>query len=321
MPEPPPGLLDRARQHARAASEPAAARARRPLRGGRAARGAGPVRAHPERVLRGAERVFRACSACTTSTRRWRAARRASAAGARGARAQPRRGAARRRAARAAARRPRPVRVRGRRRRGLRAAGGRALLAPNGVDDDVLRRRGRRRRARAVLRRTSATRPNRRGRRALPGRGLARRAARARPDARLAIAGGGMDDALRRGSPPSRASRCSALVADLPGAARRGARGRRPDLGGRRHAAEGARGAGRGARGGGDAARRLGVGFEHGRHGLLARRRQSSARRSRPCWPTRGSLGAEGRMLAERYRWPDALAAASAFYALMSERR
>ena len=92
---------------------------------------------------------------------------------------------------------------------------------------------------------------------------------RARPNARLALAGAGSD------APGWRRDGVDilGLVADLPAVRRRRPRGDRPDLGGRRHAAEGARGAGRGARGGVDAARRV--------------RRSASSTSATGCWRRR----------------------------------
>ena len=67
-----------------AAAEPAAASARGPLRGGGVARGDGPVRAHPERVLRGAARGSERAQPAQPGLLGRAVARRASAAGWRG---------------------------------------------------------------------------------------------------------------------------------------------------------------------------------------------------------------------------------------------
>jgi glycosyltransferase involved in cell wall biosynthesis len=64
-----------------------------------------------------------------------------------------------------------------------------------------------------------------------------------------------------------------------------------------------------------------GIGFEDGRHGVLASTAEELGAALASVLADPESIGAQGRMLAERYRWPDALAAASAFYALMSERQ
>jgi glycosyltransferase involved in cell wall biosynthesis len=61
-----------------------------------------------------------------------------------------------------------------------------------------------------------------------------------------------------------------------------------------------------------------GIGFEHGRHGVLASTPQELG--AALAAVLAGSTSFDGRALAERFRWPDALAAASEFYALMSER-
>jgi glycosyltransferase involved in cell wall biosynthesis len=58
-----------------------------------------------------------------------------------------------------------------------------------------------------------------------------------------------------------------------------------------------------------------GIGFEHGRHGLLASTPEELGAALATVLAAPGSFGAEGRKLARRFRWPDALAAASAFYA------
>ena len=55
-----------------------------------------------------------------------------------------------------------------------------------------------------------------------------------------------------------------------------------------------------------------GIGFEHGRHGVLASTAEELGAALATVLADPGSFGAEGRTLAERFRWPDALAAASA---------
>ena len=197
----------------------------------------------------------------------------------------------------------------------VRAAGGRALLAPNGVDDEFFSvDRPGDERARAVLR-PLRLRGEPARRRALPRRGLA---------------GGPAARARRRGS-RSRAAgwtRCAALALSTASTSSgssptcppwwRGARGGRADLGGRRDAPEGARGAGR--RPGRSWRRRWAPrasASTHGRHGLLA---ETPARARRPhsrvCWadPRRAAHGRRGPELAERFRWKEALSGASAFY-------
>ena len=53
-----------------------------------------------------------------------------------------------------------------------------------------------------------------------------------------------------------------------------------------------------------------GIGFEHGRHGVLASTAEELGAALAAVLADPGSFGAEGRTLAERFRWPDALAAA-----------
>ena len=165
---------------------------------------------------------------------------------------------------------------------------GAPMLAPNGVDDEFFAVDGPGRRgSRAVLRALRLRgQPARRSSASSPRAGRAVRAAR--PNARLAIAGGGIDDALR-----ARFTRegvdVLGLVADLPAVHRRRARGDRADLGGRRHAAEGARGARRRARAWSPRRwARPGIGFEHERHGLLAETPGDAGDRTGGCaGPTR----------------------------------
>ena len=131
-------------------------------------------------------------SAVARSAARQRAARQRGLA----ARAQPRGRAAGRRAARAPARRPRAVRLRGGRRRGVPRRRARAARAQRRRRRVLRPAAGRLRRARAVLR------PLRlRGRTGAASSASWPRAGRSvlhlRPGARLAIAGGGMDEALR----------------------------------------------------------------------------------------------------------------------------
>jgi glycosyltransferase involved in cell wall biosynthesis len=61
-----------------------------------------------------------------------------------------------------------------------------------------------------------------------------------------------------------------------------------------------------------------GVGFEDGRHGLVGELPSQLAGALAVLLADPGraaAMGAEGRALAERYRWPEALAGASALYA------
>ena len=191
----------------------------------------------------------------------------------------------------------------------MRARGGHAVLAPNGVDDEFFAVDGPGDEDRALFFGHFGYEANRRGRRALPRRGLAARPPRA-PEARLA-GRGSRADARARG----RRLDILGLVADLPavlGAARAVVV---PiwEGGGTRLKVLEALAAGRevvstplGA---------SGIGFEHGRHGVLAETRRGAgaalaavlADLTAPLTRRR-----DGRMLAERFRWKEALAAASA---------
>ena len=67
-----------------------------------------------------------------------------------------------------------------------------------------------------------------------------------------------------------------------------------------------------------------GVGFEDGRHGLIGEHPSELAGALAVLLadPARAAaMGAEGRMLAQRYRWPEALAGASALYAQVVARQ
>jgi glycosyltransferase involved in cell wall biosynthesis len=67
-----------------------------------------------------------------------------------------------------------------------------------------------------------------------------------------------------------------------------------------------------------------GIGFEDGRHGVLAEtpRSLATALAAVLADPEQAStLGREGRKLAERFRWKEALSGASAFYAEIVARR
>jgi hypothetical protein len=67
-----------------------------------------------------------------------------------------------------------------------------------------------------------------------------------------------------------------------------------------------------------------GVGFEDGRHGLIGESPPELAGALSVLLADPGraaAMGAEGRQLAERYRWPEALAGASALYAQVVARQ
>ena len=309
MLEPPPGA-----DRPRCASTPRGCRARcctarRPLRGGRVARGAGPVRAHAERVLRGAAPAFPACSACTTWTPRSRAARRASAGAAAAPgcasttarpRCAPSSGACSRSpTACCASPRRTPPAV-------SAPAGARCSRPTASTTSSSSRRRPDCRRARAVLR-PLRLRGEPARRRALPRRGLAARAAaRARARGWRSRAAGWTRRCATRLEAVDGVE-VLGLVADLPGVLGRRARGRRPDLGGRRHAAEGARGAGRGTRRG--RRRRSaprGSASSDGRHGVLGEHPEELRGRARgPCSPTRSG---RRRWAPRGASWPSASA-------------
>jgi glycosyltransferase involved in cell wall biosynthesis len=193
-----------------------------------------------------------------------------------------------------------------------RSLGGHAVLAPNGVDDEFFTVAGSGDEDRALFFGHFGYEANRRGveRFLDDGWSLVRGA---RPNARLAIAGGGIDDALR-----ARFTRegvdVLGLVADLPAviAAARAVIVPIWEGGGTRLKVLEALAAGRelvstplGA---------SGIGFEHGRHGLLAETPETLAIALAGALGRPSTHGREGRILAERYRWKEALSGASAFY-------
>jgi glycosyltransferase involved in cell wall biosynthesis len=196
------------------------------------------------------------------------------------------------------------------------AAGGRALLAPNGVDDEFFLTPLSDSGERALFFGHFGYEANRRGLERFLAEGWPE-VLRARPEARLAIAGGGMDDALRRQLAAYDGIDVLGLVADLPGvlAAARAVIVPIWEGGGTRLKVLEALAASRvvvatplGA---------SGVGFVDGRHGLLGQdpSELASALAVLLADPQRAAaMGAEGRLLAERYRWPEALAGASALY-------
>ena len=192
------------------------------------------------------------------------------------------------------------------------ALGGRAVLAPNGVDDEFFAVDGPGDEDRALFFGHFGYEANRRGveRFLDDGWPLVRAA---RPNARLAIAGGGIDDALR-----ARFTRegvdVLGLVVDLPAviAAARAVIVPIWEGGGTRLKVLEALAAGRelvstplGA---------SGIGFEHERHGLLAETPETLATALAGVLGRPSTHGREGRILAEHYRWKEALSGASAFY-------
>ena len=195
-----------------------------------------------------------------------------------------------------------------------RALGGRAVLAPNGVDDEFFAVDGSGDEDRALFFGHFGYEANRRGVERFLDDGWPASCGRARPNARLAIAGGGIDDALR-----ARFTRDGVdvlgLVADLPAVIATARAVIVPiwEGGGTRLKVLEALAAGRDA---------------------SCRRRwappaSASSTSATACWPRRrealatalagvlgrpSTHGREGRILAEHYRWKEALSGASAFY-------
>jgi glycosyltransferase involved in cell wall biosynthesis len=191
-------------------------------------------------------------------------------------------------------------------------AGGRAILAPNGVDDAFFTVHAPGDEDRVLFFGHFGYEANRRGIERFLAEGWPE-VRRARPNARLALAGGGMDGTVLRAEGVD----VLGLVADLPAvvAVARAVVVPIWEGGGTRLKVLEALAASRavvstplGA---------SGVGFEHGRHGLLAESpgALASALAGVLADPRQAStLGRDGRILAERYRWKEALSGASAFY-------
>jgi glycosyltransferase involved in cell wall biosynthesis len=203
------------------------------------------------------------------------------------------------------------------------AAGGRPLLAPNGVDDEFFRVPAGDTGERALFFGHFGYEANRRGLERFLAEGWPAIAG-ARPSARLAVAGGGMDRALRERLAATAGVEVLGLVADLPGvlAAARAVVVPIWEGGGTRLKVVEAMAAGRaivstplGA---------SGVGFEPGRHGLVADTPRGLADALSGLLsnaPRAAVLGAAGRQHAERYRWATTLSGASALYAEIVARR
>jgi glycosyltransferase involved in cell wall biosynthesis len=201
-------------------------------------------------------------------------------------------------------------------------AGGRALLAPNGVDDEFFIPPQADSGERALFFGHFGYEANRRGIERFLAEGWPR-VRHLRPGARLALAGGGMDEALRMRLATVDGVEVLGLVADLPGvlAAARAVVVPIWEGGGTRLKVLEALASGRPVVA--TALGASGVGFQDGRHGLLGERPDELAGALAVLLadPDRASaMGAEGRVLAERYRWPEALAGASALYAQVVSR-
>jgi glycosyltransferase involved in cell wall biosynthesis len=203
------------------------------------------------------------------------------------------------------------------------AAGGRALLAPNGVDDEFFRTPLADAGERALFFGHFGYEANLRGVERFLAEGWPE-VLRARPGARLAIAGGGMSDAVRARLAAVEGVEVLGLVADLPGVLA-GARAVVVPIwegGGTRLKVLEALAAGRAV-----VATSLGasgVGFRDGKHGLLGEHPSelAAALVTLLADPQRAAaMGAEGRVLAESYRWPEALAGASALYSQVVARQ
>jgi glycosyltransferase involved in cell wall biosynthesis len=204
----------------------------------------------------------------------------------------------------------------------VRRAGGRALLAPNGVDDEFFIPPQADSGERALFFGHFGYEANRRGVERFLAEGWPR-VRHLRPRARLAIAGGGMEEALRDRLAAADGVEVLGLVADLPGvlAAARAVVVPIWEGGGTRLKVLEALAAGRPV-----VATTLGasgVGFEDGKHGLLGANPEELAGALAVLLadPARAArMGAAGRELAERYRWPEALAGVSALYAQVVSR-
>jgi glycosyltransferase involved in cell wall biosynthesis len=202
-------------------------------------------------------------------------------------------------------------------------AGGRALLAPNGVDDEFFVGPQADSGERALFFGHFGYEANRRGVERFLADGWPS-VRHQRPGARLAIAGGGMEPALRERLEAVDGVEVLGLVPDLPGvlAAARVVVVPIWEGGGTRLKVLEALAASRAVVG-----TPLGisnVGFQDGRHGLIGERPAdlAAALATLLADPQRAAaMGAEGRTLAERYRWPDALAGASALYAQVVARQ
>jgi polysaccharide biosynthesis protein PslH len=203
----------------------------------------------------------------------------------------------------------------------VRAAGGRPLLAPNGVDDAFFAVRGAGG-ERALFFGHFGYDANRRGLERFVRDGWPATLAQ-RPDARLAVAGGGLDDAQRARLAAEPGVEVLGLVEDMPGALAAARAVVVPiwEGGGTRLKVLEALAAGRPVVS--TALGASGLGFADGRHGRLADdpAELGAALAELLADPARAAaLGAAGRELAEPFRWPRALAGAEALYAGLAAR-
>jgi glycosyltransferase involved in cell wall biosynthesis len=199
----------------------------------------------------------------------------------------------------------------------VRAAGGRPLLAPNGVDDAFFAVPAEAGEERALFFGHFGYEANRRGLERFLRDGWPATRARC-PAARLAVAGGGLDAALRARLAAAPGVEVLGLVDDLAGALARARAVVVPiwEGGGTRLKVLEALAAARpvvstplGA---------SGLAFADGRHGRLAEEPAAlgAALAGLLADPVRAAaLGAAGRAHAEGFRWPRTLAAAQALYA------
>jgi glycosyltransferase involved in cell wall biosynthesis len=205
----------------------------------------------------------------------------------------------------------------------VRRAGGNALLAPNGVDDEFFLAPARDTGERALFFGHFGYEANRRGIERFLAEGWPA-VRELRPEARLAIAGGGMDDGLRRRLAAIEGVELLGLVADLP-AALADARAVVVPIwegGGTRLKVLEAMATATPVVG--TALGVAGVGFEPGRHGLTAERPSELAQALASLLgdPERAAaMGAQARALAERFRWREALAGVFDLYAGVAARQ
>jgi glycosyltransferase involved in cell wall biosynthesis len=191
----------------------------------------------------------------------------------------------------------------------VRSLGGRAVLAPNGVDDEFFTVEGAGDEDRALFFGAFGYGPNRRGLERFLAEGWPR-VRELRPNARLAIAGSGPTHGLEGDGVD-----VLGLVPALPAVLATARAVIVPiwEGGGTRLKVLEALAAGRtvvstplGA---------SGIGFVHGRHGVLAETPDALAAALADALGQPSTFDREARILAERFRWKEALSGAAAFYA------